>query len=103
MDTDDLTEMAYDVIVCASRVSDTLKAELSAMASRFKSENEWLKGVRAHLEEITEDPSEYVDYWNLENEEGVTAIMIRRCAEDLCSRVDKILARPINKRGTKAW
>ena len=52
MDTDDLTEMAWDVIVRAAHVSDTLKAELGAMASRFKSENEWLRGVRAHLEEI---------------------------------------------------
>lgn len=37
------------------------------MARQFKSENEWLKGVRAHLEEIAEDPSEYVNYWDLEN------------------------------------
>ena len=28
MDTDDLTEMAWDLIVRAARVSDTLKAEL---------------------------------------------------------------------------
>jgi hypothetical protein len=36
MDTDDLTEMAWGVIVSASQVSDILKAELGAMASRFK-------------------------------------------------------------------
>lgn len=35
MDTDNFTEMAWDVIVCAARVSDTLKAELGAMAYRF--------------------------------------------------------------------
>ena len=38
MDTDDLTEMAWGVIVNASQVSDTLKAELAAMASRFITE-----------------------------------------------------------------
>jgi len=32
MDTDDLTEMAWGVIARAACVSDTLKAELSAMA-----------------------------------------------------------------------
>lgn len=49
MDTDDLTEMAWDIVVSASRVSDTLKAELGALASRFRTEEEWLRGVRAHL------------------------------------------------------
>ena len=54
MDTDDLTEMAWGVIVSASRVSDTLKADLGSMASRFRTEDEWLGGVRAHLVDIFE-------------------------------------------------
>ena len=66
METDDLTEMAWGVIVSASQVSDTLKAELGAMASRFKTEDEWFRGARAHLMEIFEDPAEYVDSWDLE-------------------------------------
>ncbi len=103
MDTDDLTEMAWDVIMRAARVSDTLKAELGAMASQFQSEDEWLQGVRAHLEEIAADPAEYVESWDLENEERVTATMIRICAADLCSRMDSILARPMNKRGLREW
>jgi len=45
MDTDDLTEMAWDLIVRAARVSDTLKAELGAMACQFQSEDKWLQGV----------------------------------------------------------
>ncbi len=103
MDTDDLTEMAWDVIVRAARVSDTLKAELGAMAGRFQSEDEWLCGVRAHLKAIAADPDEYVDSWGLEDEENVTATMIRTCATDLCSRIDNILAIPINKRGKREW
>lgn len=101
MDTDDLTEMAWDVIVRAARVSDTLKAELGAMASRFKTEDEWLCGVRAHLKEIAADPDDYVDAWGLEDEENVTTTMMRTCATDLCCRIDKILAIPINKRGER--
>lgn len=103
MDTYDLTVMAWDIIVRAARTSDTLKAELGAMARRFQSEEEWLQGVRAHLEEIADDPAEYVDYWDLENEENVAATVIRICAAKLCSRVDKILATPMNKRGVREW
>lgn len=103
MDTDDLTEMAWGVIVSAARVSDTLKAELGAMASRFKSEDEWLRGVRAHVVEILEDPAEYVDSWDLENAEAVTATMIGSIAAELRDRVDSILSTLMNKRGSRSW
>lgn len=98
MDTDVLTEMAWGIIVSASRVSDTLKAELGAMASGFRTEDEWLRGVRAHLVEIFEDPAEYVDSWDLENAEAVTPTRIGSFAEELRDRVDSILCTPMNKR-----
>ena len=106
MGTDDLTEMAGDVIVRAVRVSDTLKAELDAMARQFKFDNEWLQGVqgvRVYLEEIADDPAEYVDSWDLENEEGATATMIGSCATEICCRVKEILAVPLIKRGVMDW
>jgi hypothetical protein len=103
MDTDDLTEMAWGVIVGAAHVSDTLKAELGAMASRFKTEDEWLRAVRAHLVGIFEDPAKYVDYWDLDNEEGITATMIGGIAAELRGRVDRVLSTQMNKRGARAW
>ena len=63
MDTAALTEMAWDFIVRAASVSDTLKAELGAIARQFHSEDEWLQGVRAHLEAIIEDPAEWIKSW----------------------------------------
>lgn len=103
MDTDDLTEMAWGIIVSAACVSDTLKAELGAMASRFKTEDEWLRGVRVHLLEICEDPDEYVDAWDLENAEAVTATMIGSFAAELRNRVDSILSTSMDKRGSRSW
>lgn len=49
------------MIVRAARVSDALKAELGAMASRFKAEDEWLQAVKAHLKSIAANPKGYVD------------------------------------------
>ena len=46
MDTDDLSDKAYGIIVAAAMVSDTLKADLGALSSRYKTEDEWLRGVR---------------------------------------------------------
>lgn len=103
MDTDDLTEIAWGIIISASQVSDTLKAELGVMASRFKTEDEWLRRVRAHLVEIFEDPAEYVDSWDLENTEAVTVTMIGSIAAELRGRVDSVLSTPMNKRGSRTW
>jgi len=105
MDTDDLTEMAWDVIVHAAHVSDTLKAELGAMTrtSPFKTEDEWLRGIRAHLAEIGKDPVEYVDSRGLENAEAVIVTMIDSIAVDFLYRVDSVLTTPIKKRGSLSW
>jgi hypothetical protein len=103
MDTDELTEMAYDIIVRAARVCDTLKTELGAMSGKYKSENEWLQGVRNYLEEIMDSPDGYVDYWNLEEEEGITPAAIKEYAVELLLQVDKVLTTPLNERGTIGW
>lgn len=66
MDTDEFSEMAWDIIVRSARISDTLKAELGMMSNKYNSEYEWLQGVRNHLKEIINAPEEYVDYWNLQ-------------------------------------
>ncbi|MFO7687614.1 MAG: hypothetical protein R6V60_16135 [Desulfobacterales bacterium] len=79
----------------------TGQADEQSIEARY--EDEWLRGVCTHLEEIIEDPAEYVDYWDLENEEAVSATMIESCAEELYGQVDKILAMPMNKRGSREW
>ena len=103
MDTDEFSEMAYDIIVRAARTSDTLKAELGALSGRYKSENEWLRGVSRHLKKIINDPQEYVDYWNLEEEEGIMSDKIKKASEDLLQRIDKVLMMPLTKRGLGEW
>ena len=102
MDTDDFSEMAYDLIVQASLVSDTLKVELGAMSRNYNNENDWLAGVQELCREILADPEGYVDFWNLAEEEGVTAKMISELAEYLREKVDDILSAPVIKRGKEA-
>lgn len=94
MDTDDLSEMAWRIIARAAQVSDTLKADLGARSGRYENEDDWLRGVLKFLQRIVEDPGEYVDYWNLEEEEGVTAAMIGKIAIELSRRAKETLANP---------
>ena len=103
MDTDELTKMAWYIIVRAAWISDTLKVELAALSNRYKSEDEWLRGVSGHLEEIVIDPEEYVDYWNLEEEEGITPVEIKKFSRNLRRRIEKVLRTPLGERGPKRW
>ena len=95
IDTDDLYEMAWKIIARAAQVSDTLKADLGARSRRYNNEDDWLHGVEKFLQKIIEDPGDYVDDWNLEEEEGVTAAMLREIAMELSRRAKEALAKPL--------
>ena len=56
MDTDDLSDKAYSIIVHAARVCDTLKAELGALSLGCENEVAWLHRVGNRLRKIVEDP-----------------------------------------------
>ena len=99
MDTDDFSEMAYNIIVQVARLSDTLKTELGALSRNYNNENDWLRAVQAHCREIIADPDAYVDFWNLEEEEKITAPRISEIAGLLSAQVDIVLAVPLIKRG----
>ncbi len=62
MDTDYLTELAYETLSKAFDVSDILRAEIGASALAFKTEADFLRGTLAFLDEILEDPEEYLDW-----------------------------------------
>jgi hypothetical protein len=101
MDTDDLSEMAWGIIARAARVSDTLKADLGARSRRYRNEDDWLRGVLKFLQRIAEDPGDYVECWNLEEEEGVNAATMRGIALELSRRAKETLAKPPTQRGKK--
>lgn len=96
MDTDDLSEKAYGIIVLAARVSDTLKAELGALSYECENEDAWLRSVQNLLTAVVEDPDEYVEYWNLEEVEGTDAFQIKKLALDLSRQVDEIKCQLMN-------
>jgi hypothetical protein len=101
MDTDVFSDMAYSIIVQAARDSDTLKAELGALSRNYKNEDDWLHGVQKHFQAILSDPNAYVDFWNLEEEEGVTATRIMDLASQLNDQVDIVLGTSLKNRGKR--
>ena len=103
MDTDDFSDKAYAIIIKAARVSDTLKAELGAMSSRYNNEDDWLRGAEKHLRGIQAHPQDYVDLWSLDEFEGVTPTKIRELASHLLNQIAEILTTPLGLRGQREW
>lgn len=68
MDTDDLTPMAYETVSRAFNVHDALRAVIGASAMDYRSEDEFLKGTLKDIEELIEDPEDYLDLWDPDEE-----------------------------------
>ena len=75
MDTDDLTEMAYETLAQAHAVCDVLRAEIGASAANFKTEEEFLRGTLEFLDAILAGPEEYLELWDLLGEINVRSFV----------------------------
>ncbi len=98
MDTDDFSEMAYAIIVQAARTCDTLKSELGAMSAKHSHADDWLSGVQEHCREILDSPDDYMEFWDLEEAEGLTAEKVCAGVEALLRQAEIVRSTPFAKR-----
>jgi hypothetical protein len=101
MDTDDLTAMAYETIIRAEDVLDVLRSEIGASASDKKNEDDFLRGVRAHLRGILRSAREYLDSWNYLDTVDIRAF--RKGVKEILTHVETTLATPYEQRGEPAF
>jgi hypothetical protein len=97
MDTDDLTPMAYETIIKAQEVLDVLRSEIGASASDKKSEDDFLRGTRAHLRGILRSAREYLDDWNYIDSVDIRSF--RKGLKEILAYVEQTLATPYEQRG----
>jgi hypothetical protein len=96
VDTDDLSPMAYDVILQAADLLDVLKAQLGASASGVKTEDDFLRGVRTHLRGILRSTGAYLEGGGCLDDVDVREF--RAGVRSLISHVDATLATPAAQR-----
>jgi hypothetical protein len=60
MATDDLTEMAWEIIAQAAPGSGTLTTDLGARSGRYGNEDDWLRGVLKFFKKSVDSP---VNMW----------------------------------------
>jgi hypothetical protein len=66
MDTDYLSEQAYEIIIQAAGFDDVLKCRLGCICTRFcEDEDEFLKKALETIDEIEKETREYLEDWGL--------------------------------------
>ena len=85
--------MAYDCIRLAWNSEDCLHAEIGCLASEFENEEDFLKGVLELIDEIAEEPEEFIENLVLDIDELKHRLsLVRKYAL-------KVLAIPKEQRG----
>jgi hypothetical protein len=97
MDTDDLTEMAYESIIIANEITDFLKCDLGVRSGDYEEENAYLNGILKFIQKIKNEPEGYLDYWNLWEE--LDPAVFAKKVEKLEEHIKKTIETPIEQRG----
>ena len=102
MDTDDLTQKAYGVLIGESgQISDCLRAEIGASAADYPNEDAYLRAMHSSLECIADSAAEYLESWDLLDE--IDPVYFRRQVRELADRVMSVLVEPKRERGPTEW
>ena len=98
MDTDYLTEDAYNVLIVESgKVLDYLRSDIGASACEYSDEDFYLQGMLEALNEIAEDSMGYLESWSLE--EDVDCDAFYKGILILKDKVKTVINTPIKDRG----
>ena len=98
MDTDLLTEKAYRVLIGRSgEVSDFLRAEIGAAASRYPNEDSYLGAMHHFVSAIGDAPEDYLERWNLIEE--IDTHEFGSQAHTLADEILAVIKLPLSKRG----
>lgn len=65
MDTDDLSEEAYEILRKAHEINEFLWVELGVLSEKYKNEEKYLKGVLRFVTKVIEDPEWFQDMWSV--------------------------------------
>ena len=65
MDTDDITNMAYQTLILADEATDILKCKLGILCGKCPTEDEYLTRVLEYVAALAREPEEFLDYWGL--------------------------------------
>ena len=66
MDTNDLTEKAYEILTIAEEVDHIVTVNFGVICSRLKNEDEFLQVALEYVQSIIGNPKDYIENWGLD-------------------------------------
>ena len=97
MDTDDISEMAYQTLLMSESINHIITVEIGAMSNCYEDEDSYLKGILRHIRSINRSTDNYIKYWNLEGE--ITSEELRKGIIKLEKHILNTLSIQTNLRG----
>ncbi|MDF1576497.1 MAG: hypothetical protein P1P86_15020 [Bacteroidales bacterium] len=97
MDTNDLTEKAFETLMIAEEIDHMVTVSLGAMCTRMPSEGEFLQEALGFAEALAENPTGYLENWGLSDEHDSEAFSLR--IKSLSKHIHNVIAIPIENRG----
>jgi hypothetical protein len=97
MDTNDLTEKAWEILTIAEEINHIITIHIGAMCSDYQTEDKFLKGVINFIRKILDDPEEFMDYWNLYDEIDVPEMVSG--LSRLKNYANEVIKTPMQNRG----
>lgn len=100
MDTDSLSQMAYHTIRLGRAAHDMLKTEIGASTMDYDSEDAFLEGTLEYVISLIENPSDYLEDWDLIDEVGLEEFKVG--LEALKKHLVLTLNTPMRDRGVNS-
>lgn len=97
MDTDSLSEMAYEIIKHAYLILDSLGLTIAASCVKYKKEDEFLLKTKNLLEDLKESPEFFLETWDPSGQLEVSVFKFR--LTELIGYVDQVVNTSIEERG----
>jgi len=101
MDTDDLTPIAYEIIIKADGILDVLRTEIGASCAKYDNEESFLRGTLEFVERKIRDPESYLVFWNYIDEVDID--QFKKELESLRNFIIKVIETPLSERGKPSF
>ncbi len=97
MDTNDLTEKSYEILKLSEHIDHIITVHIGAMCSRYNDEDAFLCHALKLIQEIIDDPDEFIEDWGIE--EIIEPEAFRSGLYSLKSYIQSVMAIPYKERG----
>jgi hypothetical protein len=97
MDTNDLTQKAYEILIQAENINHLITVHIGVICNRNETENAFLEDVLIFLKHKIDKPINFIEDWGIDDEIDVETLRIG--LSKLISYVEKTIKTPMNYRG----